>query len=87
MHWRFLDTWTGHQSWHTEKHVVIEVATDASDRKWGAKLLAKEPVVLSDYFSESQQQLPIMVKEGLALLHTLQALESTLQDVRVDAYV
>jgi len=29
-HWRFMDTWTGHVSWRTEKHTRISVESEAS---------------------------------------------------------
>ena len=34
-HWRFIDTWTGHVSWRTEKHTRISVESDASGSGWG----------------------------------------------------
>ena len=31
----FLDTWSGKMEWKKEKHLVMEIHTDASTYKWG----------------------------------------------------
>ena len=34
MHWRFLDSWDGFLPWKDERHLIIEIASDASNFGW-----------------------------------------------------
>ena len=34
-HWRFLDSWEGTLPWPSERHIVLEILSDASDYAWG----------------------------------------------------
>ena len=40
--WRFLNDWTGHVPWRLEKHVAIEISTDASQSGW-AGVIHRQP--------------------------------------------
>lgn len=44
------------------------------------------PLEIRDYWGEESRHLPIVVKEALALLHTLQAGKTVLSNARVDAH-
>ena len=37
-HWRFLDSWEGTLPWPSERHIVLEILSDASDFAWGGEL-------------------------------------------------
>ena len=43
-HWRFLDSWTGHVNWRSEKHTYISVETDASGTGWGVLSICLEEI-------------------------------------------
>ena len=34
-HWRFLDSWEGTLPWPSERHIVLDILSDASDYAWG----------------------------------------------------
>ncbi|CAC5394779.1 unnamed protein product [Mytilus coruscus] len=38
INWRFLDSWTGKLEWKKERHLVVNIYTDASMNKWGGYL-------------------------------------------------
>lgn len=83
-HWRFLDDWEGYVPWRKEKHLQINIATDASLFRWAGVINDKQ--FLGDFFTKDDVR-PIHIKEAEALLNTLLALESKLKNHRVDAYV
>ena len=81
-HWRFLDSWEGTLPWPSERHIVLEILSDASDYAWGE---------LSDplgphFWTASTRLSPIVVKEALALVNVLSAGEHLISNARVDAY-
>ena len=83
-HWCFIDNWEGVATWRKETHSQITIATDASSYKWAGKVMTGEAVGLEvhDYFTDLAE--PIHVKEAQAVLKTLQALQDSLKDCRVD---
>ena len=72
--WKFLDTWSGKMEWKKERHLVMEIHTDASTYKY-------------DYWSEKEQASTIMVLEAKALLNVLHAVSGRIKGKRVDANV
>ena len=84
-HWRFLDDWEGFVPWRSEKHLQVEIPTDASLFRWGA-VVGSSSETLEDFFSQGDTR-PIHIKEADALFNTLTILESSLRDRRVDARV
>ena len=84
-HWRFIDNWDGFVPWRSEKHLQVEIATDASLFRWGA-VVGPTSQAMGDFFSQGDTR-PIHVKEADALFRTLSTLEASLKDHRVDAKV
>ena len=84
-HWEFLRSWDGVSKWKQERHLVVDLATDASGYKWAGKLLKDlgPATVISDYFA-SEDDRPIHIKEAEALIFTLQALGDEIKHHRVD---
>ena len=62
--WRFLDDWTGHVPWQLEKHVAIEISTDASQSRW-AGVIHRQPtdLVLGDFWEAPLTKENINLKE------------------------
>lgn len=87
-HWEFLDSWDGYVPWKGEHHVSLAISTDSSLFKWGGILhQPKDDKVVSDYWTEKETTLPIMVLEAKALLLSLESFKDTVQNTRVDAQV
>ncbi|XP_069137272.1 uncharacterized protein [Argopecten irradians] len=82
-HWKFIDSWSGFVPWRVEKHLQVNLATDASLFRWGAVV---EGEALGDFFLRGDSR-PIHVKEAEALYQTILALEDKLENHRVDAMV
>lgn len=87
-HWRFLDSWEGTLPWPSERHIVLEILSDASDYAWGGVIRSPgaPPVTIRDYWTASTRLSPIVVKEALALVNVLSAGEHLISNARVDAY-
>ncbi|KAK3106944.1 hypothetical protein FSP39_003582 [Pinctada imbricata] len=86
-HWKFLDTWEGNMPWREERHLQLVLATDASDFKWGATVVLKGDNLKMGDFWERDDSRPIHIKEAQALIKTLTALEGSICNHRVDAFV
>ena len=88
-HSRFLDSWSEHLSWMDERHLVVNVTSDASQYAWGGVVHnpSGPPLETLDIWSEDVRDKPIAVKEALALVNTLKAGKSVLSNCRVDAHV
>ena len=85
-YWRFLDTWDEPFPSLEDRHSVIVCSMDSSDYKWGATFKDKGTEInLSDYWSEGQRDLPIMIKEALALKNTLLSLGEKIANKRLHA--
>ncbi|XP_052060954.1 uncharacterized protein LOC127701170 isoform X2 [Mytilus californianus] len=76
INWRFLDSWTGKLEWKKERHLVVNIYTDASMYKWGGyfKINDREHKV-GNSWAQEMLSLPIMVLEAKALLNVLRCLE------------
>ena len=86
--WKFLDTWTQPLPWLSECHVSLQIASDSSDYKWAAVYKATDGErAFSDFWSQEQLALPIMVKEALALKNALKSLGTKLIGQRIRALV
>ena len=87
-HWHFLDSWVGCLPWLNEKHVVVKISSDASDFGWGGSVVSPgmSPFEVRDYWTSDTRSLPIVVKEALAFVNTLQAGKTLVTNVRVDAH-
>jgi len=88
-HWRFLDSWSEHLPWMDERHLVVNVTSDASQYSWGgiAYNPSGPPLETRDIWREDVRDKPIAVKEALALVSTLKAGKSVLSNCRVDDHV
>ena len=88
-HWRFLDSWSEHLPWMDERHLVVNVTSDASQYAWGGIVYnpSGPPLEARDIWREDVRDKPIAVKEALALVNTLKAGKSLLSNCRVDAHV
>lgn len=88
IHWRFIDSWSEPFPWLMDRHSTISLSSDSSDYKWGACFTDNgEQLVLSDYWTDDQNGLPIMLKEALALKNTLLSLGDRLRNKRIQAFV
>ena len=86
--WNFLDTWSGKMEWRKEKHLVIEIHTDASTYKWGGVIHFETGThEVNDYWSDVEKKSPIMILEGKALLNVLRPIGDHIRGKRVDANV
>ena len=87
-YWKFLDTWTQPFPWLSECHVSLQISSDSSDYKWAAVYKsAGGDRSFSDFWSNEQITLPIMVKEALALKNALGSLNTQLIGKRIMAFV
>ena len=84
----FLDTWSGIIEWKKEKHLVMEIYTDASTYKWGGVIHFETGThEVYDYLSDVENNSPIMILEGKALLNVLRATSDHIRGKRVDANI
>ncbi|CAC5370047.1 unnamed protein product [Mytilus coruscus] len=88
INWRFLDSWTGKLEWKKERHLVVNIYTDASMYKLGGyfKINDREHKV-GDSWAQEMLSLPIMVLEAKALLNVLRSIREDIKGSRVDANV
>ena len=86
--WRFLDDWTGNVPWRLEKHVAIEISTDASQSRW-AGVMYRQPIdlVLGDFWEAPLTKENINIKEFWAVAKVLEALPAEIRDCRVRVQV
>ena len=88
VYWQFLDTWDQPFPWLSDRHNVLTISTDSSDYKWGACYQENgKQTQIGDYWDGSQTNLPIMIKETLALKNALLCLGTKLEGQRVHAHV
>ena len=87
--WRFLDSWSEHLPWMDERHLVVNVTSDASQYAWGGIVYnpPAPPLETRDIWREDVRDKPIAAKEALALVNTLKAGKSVVSNCRVDAHV
>ena len=83
VYWQFLDTWDQPFPWLSDRHNVLTISTDSSDYKWGACYQENgKQTQIGDYWDGSQTNLPIMIKETLALKNALLCLGTKLEGQR-----
>lgn len=82
-HWGFLQNFDQWIPWRSERHLVIELATDSSGYAWGACVEGSQ---FGDLWPHGDTR-PIHLKEADALLHTIRSVGERLRDHRVDAKV
>ena len=73
-HWKFPDSWNGFLPWRKERHLVVQVISEASNSGWGGILsLTEGPKYARDYWNPDELSAPggIAVKEAKALHQTL----------------
>ena len=85
--WKFLDNWEGKLEWKRERHITLELFSDASKFKWGGLVhLPKGKVEISDFWAKDLN-LSIMTLETKALLNVLLSVKEEVMRHRIDAYV
>ena len=82
-HWLFLEEWDDPFPWREERHLQIELATDASQTGWGGVISTPEKQETSDYWSKDEMMFDIATREAIAVNKVLQAFS----DCRVDLHV
>ncbi|CAC5421775.1 unnamed protein product [Mytilus coruscus] len=89
-YWSFIDNWAKPFPWVNERHNVLSLSlsSDASDYKWGA-IFNNEGVRhdFSDYWNVETKDLPIMIKEALALKNALVCIKTLIINKRVTTEV
>ena len=84
----FLDTWNDKMEWKKERHVFMELHSDASWYKCGGVIhVQPEKQEIYDFWSEEEKKFPIMVLEAMALLKVLRAAKGQIKGQRVDSKV
>ena len=83
-----MPTWDEPLPWRDERHVSVQVATDASASGWGYSILSgPSPTQASDYWSEEEQRLDIATREAPAINKMLRSSHEALRNARVDVLV
>ena len=86
--WNILDTWNGKMEWKKERHIFMELHSDASLYKWGGVIhVHPEKQEIYDFWSEEEKKFPIIVLEAMALLKVLREAKGQIKGQRVDAKV
>jgi len=88
-HWQVLDSWSDHLPSMDERHLVVNVTSDASQYVWGGIVdnPSGPPLETRDIWKEDIRDKPIAVKEAFTLVNTLKPGKSVLSNCRVDAHV
>ena len=88
-HWRFLDSWSGFLPWKDEKHFQLNAFSDVSGSGWGGvlRLPGQPQQEFHGHRDLTEIDLPIVVKEALALLFVLQRVARLISNARVDCFV
>ena len=86
-HWLFLEGWDDPLPWREEKHLQINIATDASQTGWGGVISTPVKQEASDYWSKDEMMLDIATREAMAVDKVLQAFKHLVKDCRVDVMI
>jgi hypothetical protein len=87
-YWEFIDTRIEPFPWLENRHYTLTLSTDSSNYKWGAVIQGKDlNRDISDYWDKDSMDLPIMIKEALALKHCLLSLQECIKNKRIVAKV
>ena len=83
-YWKFLDAWNDPFPWIRERHVTLDLSTDASNYKWGAVFHAPDNrIEFSDFWSPEEGDEIIMFKEAMALFKALASLKDVIKSTRL----
>ena len=85
--WLFLEEWDDPLPWREERHVQIELATDASRTGWGGVVSTLVKQEISDYLSKDEMMFDITTWEALAVDKVLRAFKDLVQDCSVDVMI
>ena len=83
-HWLFLEDWDNPLPWREERHLQIELATDASQTGRGGVISTPVKQEISDYWSKDEMMLDITTREAFAVDKVLRAFKDLVKDCRVD---
>ena len=86
-HWFFLEEWDEPLPWREERHLQIELATDASQTGWGGVISTPVKRETSDYWSNDEMMLDITTREAIAVDKVLHAFKNLVKDCRVDVMI
>jgi hypothetical protein len=87
-YWEFIDTRIEPFPWLENRHYTLTLSTDSSNYKWGAVIQGKDlNRDISDYWDKDSMDLPIMIKEALALNNCLLSLQEYIKNKRIVAQV
>ena len=86
-HWLFLEEWDDPLPWREERHLQIELATDASQTGWGGVISTPVKQETSDYWSKDEMMLDIATREAIAVNKVLHAFKDLVKDCRVDVMI
>ena len=81
--------WDSFLKWKQEFHLQVHQFSDASNTGWGGSphQPGKSPLGTRGYWDTTERKLPIVVKESLAHLRTLENLLHTHSSARIDEFV
>ena len=86
--WRFLDLWDKSIPWRQERHVALQMSTDASSFRWAAVIQLSSGVQeVGDYWPDGLLKEHINFKEFYAVLFAIRSLPDSVIDCRVDVKV
>ncbi|KAK6168150.1 hypothetical protein SNE40_022033 [Patella caerulea] len=86
--WRFLENYNRIFRWKAEFHKTLGLATDASDFKWAGILNnGIRNLEITDYWTQTEISLPILLKESKALFNSLLAFSQEIRDSRLDVLI
>ena len=78
----FLEEWDDPLPWREERHLQIELATDASQTEWGGVI--STPVKQE---SSDEMMFDIATREAIAVDKVLHAFKELVKDCRVDVMI
>ena len=87
-YWAFLDSWEEPFPWIPERHSTINISSDSSNYKWGAVVKTRHKnLTFGDYWTDTEMNKDIMIKEALALYRTLLTIQCKMKNSRICALV
>ena len=85
--WLFLEKWDDPLPWREERHLQIELTTDASQTGWGGVISTPVKQETSDYWSKDEMMLDIATMKAITLDKVLHAFKDLVKDCRVDVMI
>ena len=86
-HWLPLEQWNRPFKWREERHVCVQMTTDACQSGWKAVMTAPLSAEASDYWTQEEQGWDISTREATAIDRALQAFSDHVRDARADVLV